>query len=327
MRCCTKSLLSIAFASAAACSAMGERAAGDTGGFRCESTLVLLRATVFDPHNQLVTGLEKSDFRAFEGKDEQRIVSVSVESGPVSVGIVFDASGSMKQTRAMTIEALHGFLRTADPLDEFFAVQVRDRPELVVDFTSDPEAVRGQLDASPPDGATALIDSVYLAASHIKHALHQRRMLLVISDGEDNSSRYSQRELKRMLEEADVTVYAIGVGVRKPPFFYVGTNGTSLLSEIARVTGGRYFPAAKEDVRPIMERIDFRYEYVVGFAPSTENARDGRYHHIQLKVSDGIRTLRVFSRPGYWASSGPFLTGSRAPRQGILLPGGGQEAR
>lgn len=299
---------------------------GDYGSaesyFRTDANLVLVHATVVDQSDKFVTNLTEKNFRLFDGKDERKIISIALEDAPVSVGIVFDASGSMKRAQRFAIEALREFLHTADPRDDYCVVQVRDRPELTLDFTPDADQVLKQLAAAPPIGSTALIDAVYLTVQHMKHAPHTRRMLLVITDGDDNSSRYSLRELKGMLEESNVTVYPIGVGVRSASFFDAGLSAVQVLTQMAETTGGRYLEAQyAEDLPDIMRKIDIRYQYVLGFAPQPGDA-DGRYHRLQLKVVAPGR-LKAFWRPGYYApdlSAQARRESPRARRQDILKP-------
>ena len=161
--------------------------------------------------NRFVTGLEKEHFRLFEDKVEQDITQFSSEDAPLSVGIVFDTSGSMGSKLQKSRQAVAQFFKTANPEDEFFLVQFNDRPELVVPFTRNVEEIQNHLTFTQSKGRTALLDGVYLAMNQMKKAHNPRKAMLIISDGGDNSSRYTESEIKNAVREADVQIYAIGI--------------------------------------------------------------------------------------------------------------------
>ncbi|HEY1206237.1 MAG: VWA domain-containing protein [Bryobacteraceae bacterium] len=270
---------------------------------RVDSSLVLISATVVDRSDRFVPGLRKNDFRLFEGGVPQEIVSLSAEDAPLSAAIVFDASGSMADSIPMAGQALREFLNTANPADEFSLVTVRSHPQLSLPFVSDPEDVLHCLGGVRGGGQTALLDSVYMAAGHVRRGRHTRKAMLVISDGEDNNSRYTERELLDALREMDVTVYSIGVGIR-------GATGVGILGELAAATGGRYFEAwSPKDLPGIMKKIDIRQQYVLGYSPEPLRA-DGKYHRVELRLASQARErhLRAFARPGYYA---PLLEAAR----------------
>jgi len=270
---------------------------------RVDSNLVLIGATVVDGSDHFVPGLRKNDFRLFEGGVPQQIVSLSTEDAPISAVIVFDASGSMADSIPMAGQALRQFLNTANPEDEFSLVTVRSHPQLSLPFVSDLEDVLRCLSGVKGDGQTALLDSVYLAAGYVRRGRHTRKAMLVISDGEDNNSRYSTRELLDALREMDVTLYSIGVGISSVP-------GADILTKLAEATGGRYFEAwSPKDLPGIMRKIDIRRQYVLGYSPVPLTA-DGKYHRVELKLAPEARErhLRAFARPGYYA---PLLRAAR----------------
>jgi Ca-activated chloride channel homolog len=271
---------------------------------RSESDLVLVGATVVDRTDHFVSNLKKDDFRLFERKSEQSIKTFSVEETPLSVGIVFDASGSMRAALPLAQQALRAFMQAANPADEFCVVSVRSRPELSLRFVSNAENVLSHLAGATSGGQTALLDAVYLAAGYVKNGRNPRKMLLVISDGEDNNSRYTEEEVLALLRETDSTLYSIGTGIRLPEFSPDERTqaGDSLLTELAESTGGRYFQADHpRDLPDIINRIDIRYQYVIGFSPKPLQ-HDGKYHPIELKLAKGVRRhLRAFCRPGYKA--------------------------
>jgi len=173
--------------------------------------LVLVNVTVTDPMNRLVTGLGIEHFEVFEDKEEQEITQFGAEDAPLSMGMVFDASGSMGHKMSKAREAVAQFAKTANPEDEFFLVQFNDRPEMVNNFTHEVEDIQNRLTFTQSKGRTALLDAIYLGINKMKEAKNSKKALLIISDGGDNSSRYTEREIKNLVKEADVQIYAIGI--------------------------------------------------------------------------------------------------------------------
>ena len=276
---------------------------------RVDSNLVLINVTVTTPLNQVVTGLEKDNFRLFEENVEQEITQFSSEDAPLSVGLVFDVSGSMGAKLNKARAAAAEFFKTASPDDEFFLVQFNDRPQLVVPFTWETEEIQNRLTFSQAKGRTALLDALYMAMDHMKHARNARKAVLVLSDGGDNSSRYTQSEIKNLVREADVQVYAIGI------FEPMGARGRtaeelagpSLLSELAEQTGGRHFPVDNINHLPDVAAkigIELRNQYVLGYTPTNE-AKDGKYRRVRVRLVQprGLPPLRPSYRAGYYAPS------------------------
>jgi Ca-activated chloride channel family protein len=183
---------------------------------RMEANLVLVPMTVTDPMNRLVTGLEADNFQIFDNNAGQTIKTFSTEDAPVTIGIVFDLSGSMQSKFARARRALTEFLRTSNPQDEFFVVGFNDKPAVIVDYTSDVDDVEARMIMLHPENRTALIDAVYLAMNKLKDAKYERKALLIVSDGGDNRSRYTEGELRRVVRESDVQIYdrrgAVGAG-------------------------------------------------------------------------------------------------------------------
>ncbi|MCP5112284.1 MAG: VWA domain-containing protein, partial [bacterium] len=178
---------------------------------RVDSTLVLINVTVTNPLGQAVTGLEAEHFRLFENKEEQAVTQFSSEDAPLSVGLVFDVSGSMGAKLHKSRQAAAQFFKTANPEDEFFLIQFSSRPQMVSPFTRETEEIQNRLAFSQAKGRTALLDALYMAMDHMKKARNPRKAVLVLSDGGDNSSRYTPSEIKNLVREADVQVYAIGI--------------------------------------------------------------------------------------------------------------------
>src|SRR5579863_8319272 len=186
-------------------------AKGPRTDIRVDTVVVLIPVTVTDPLNRFVTGLEKEQFRLFEDKGEQKIVHFASEDAPLSIGLVFDTSGSVGSKLTKSRQAVSQFFKTANPQDEFFLVQFNDRPEMIVDFTTNLEDIQNRLTFTQSHGRTALLDAVYMALHKMKKAHNPRKALLIISDGGDNSSRYTEAEIKNLVREADVQIYAIGI--------------------------------------------------------------------------------------------------------------------
>ncbi len=277
------------------------------GDIRVQSTLVLIPVTVTDPLNRFVTGLDRENFRLFEDKSEQKVTHFASEDAPLSIGLVFDISGSMGSKLEKSRQAVSQFFKTANPEDEFFLVQFNDRPELVVDFTTHLEEIQNRLTFTQSRGRTALLDAVYMALHNMKRATNPRKALLIISDGGDNSSRYTESEVKDRVREADVQIYAIGI---YEPIASRGRtpeemSGPSLLSQIAEQTGGRHFAVDNLNELPDVAAkigVELRNQYILGYTPSNLE-RDGKYRKVQVKLVQprGLPPLRASWRLGYYA--------------------------
>jgi len=285
----------------------GDVPAVPRGDIRIQSTLVLIPVTVTDPLNRFVTGLDRENFRLFEDKSEQKVTHFASEDAPLSVGLVFDVSGSMGTKLDKSRQAAAQFFKTANPEDEFFLVEFNDRQELVVGFTSRLEEIQNRLTFTQSKGRTALLDAVYLALNTMKKGQKPRKALLIISDGGDNSSRYTESEIKNRVREADVQIYAIGI---YEPMASRGRtpeemSGPSLLSEIAEQTGGRHFAVDNLNELPDVAAkigVELRNQYVLGYTP-TNLERDGKYRKVQVKLVQprGLPPLRASWRLGYYA--------------------------
>ena len=276
---------------------------------RVESTLVLIPVTVTDPFNRFVTGLDKDNFKLFEDKKEQEIVQFSSEDAPLSIGVVFDCSGSMGTKLEKSRQAVTQFFRTANPEDEFFLVQFNDTADLADPFTRNLVEIQNRLTFTQSKGRTALLDAIYLALHEMKKAKNPRKALLVISDGGDNASRYTENEIKNLVKEADVQIYAIGIyepiGARsRTPEELAGPG---LLTEIAEQTGGRQY--AVENLAELADiaakiGVELRNQYILGYSPHNQE-RDGKYRRVEVKLNQprGLPPLRAFWRHGYYAPS------------------------
>lgn len=214
---------------------------GVTESFNANASLVLVPVTVTDKKDHLVIGLERGNFNVFDGRKPQVIRHLSNENSPISLGVIFDSSSSMYGKLERSCEAVVQFLRTANLDDEFFLIGFADRPELLVDFTSSVEDIQNGISKVSPNGRTALLDAVYLGLDTMRQARNERKVLLLVSDGGENHSRYNIKEVWSVVKEAGVQIYAMGIFDEAPR-----TNaerwGPDLLSGISNVTGGRVFP-------------------------------------------------------------------------------------
>jgi len=274
---------------------------------RVDTNLVLIPVSVTDPLNRFVTGLEREHFKLFEDKVEQQVTQFASEDAPLSIGLVFDASGSMGQKLQKSRQAAAQFFKTANDEDEFFLVQFNDRPEMVVPFTHNTEEIQNRLAFTQAKGRTALLDGVYLAMNHMKKAKNARKAVLILSDGGDNSSRYTESEIKNAVREADVQIYAIGIfePVHARGRTAEELSGPGLLNEMAEQTGGRHFAVENLNELPDIAAkigIELRNQYVIGYSP-TNPQRDGKYRRVTVKLNQprGLPPLRPFWRQGYYA--------------------------
>jgi len=274
---------------------------------RVDVDLVLVNVSVIDPYNRFVTGLGKEHFRVFEDQQAQDVSHFTSEDVPISIGLLFDASGSMSDKIDKARMSVMQFFRTANPADEFLLIGFNDRPFQLSEFTRDPGTLQSKLNFTEAKGRTSLFDAIYLGIHEMQKAKYFRKVLLIISDGGDNHSRYSEQDIKRAVKEADVQVYAVGIfepyssRSRTPEEL----AGPSLLSEIAEMTGGRQFPVENlNDLPDIARKIgrELRSVYMLGYKPSNDT-RDGKWRKIQVKLVPprGLPPLQLFNKSGYYA--------------------------
>ena len=278
-------------------------------GIRVDVDLVLVNITVTDPFNRLVTGLEQENFRVFEDTNEQEIIHFSSEDVPVSIGVIFDMSGSMSNKVDKARLAAVQFFKTANPQDEFFLVSFNDRAELTSRFTSSVEELQTRLMYTAARGRTALLDAIYLGLSQMRGAHNAKRALLILSDGGDNHSRYNEADIKNFVKESDVQLYAVGIF---DPLGYRNRtpeelNGPSLLNELTEMTGGRVFPVENlNDLPDTAAKIsmELRNQYVLGYKPSNHH-HDAKWRKIKVKLRPpkGLPPLNVYAKTGYYAPS------------------------
>ncbi|HEY1496947.1 MAG TPA: VWA domain-containing protein [Candidatus Solibacter sp.] len=267
---------------------------------RVDTTLILVPVAVNDPLNRPVSGLERENFRVYEDKVEQKIVQFAMDDEPVAVGLVFDTSGSMGEKLQRSRMAAREFFHISNPEDEFFLVEFDSSPRLVVPLTSDTGTIEGRLAFSRSHGSTALLDAIFLALHEMKHSKKNKKALLIISDGGDNHSRYSEKEVTSVVKESDVLIYSIGVfgGGGSPE----EAGGPALLSKVSEQTGGRLFEANSVELPDIAKKIgiELRNRYILGYSPQNQ-VRDGKYHRIEVKMVPprGLPKLNAHWRLGY----------------------------
>jgi len=271
--------------------------------------LALVNVTVTDPYDRLVTGLEPDNFRIFENSVEQEIQYFSSEDVPISIGVIFDLSGSMANKVGKAREAALEFFKTANPQDEFFLVSFNERAELMSAFTNSVEDLQSRIISAPAKGRTALLDAIYLGLSQMKTARNAKRALLIMSDGGDNNSRYNEKDIKRLVREADTQLYSVGIF---DPFEYRSRtpeelSGPSLLMEVTELTGGRAFSVESINELPdIAAKIgaELRNQYILGYRPSNKS-HDARWRKIKVKLRapKGLPPLSVYAKTGYYAPS------------------------
>ncbi|HEX9372089.1 MAG TPA: VWA domain-containing protein [Roseiflexaceae bacterium] len=284
---------------------------------RLDVNLVLVPVNVTDQRGATVTGLDRGQFQIFEDRIRQPIVSFSREDSPVSVGVVFDLSGSMKNKIDEARRASAALFRTANPGDEAFLIAFATRPETPTGFTSDTSRIQAGLGQARAHGSTALVDAVYLALNRMRKARNQRRALVVISDGMDNHSRYTKAELRSLALETDVQIYTVAIFEPardlKPIQMDQERAGVALLEDLSRVTGGLHFAlTGAADIPPVAARIGTALHnvYVIGYRPP--GGIEG-YRRIQVKAT--VKNLRLAARPGYYAAS----AGLPPPREERVL--------
>jgi len=275
--------------------------------FRSESNLVVIPVSVTDTMNRFVLGLRKQDFHIYDDGVEQSIAHFSGEDVPLSIGLVFDISGSMDYKLTTSKKAAVLFLQALNPDDESFLVNFNDKVDLTVGFTSNSQDLRSALEKTQPGGLTALLDAVNFSLSEMKKAKNPRKAILVVSDGGDNHSTYTPRQIESLVRAADVEIYVMGVfdplaSILLSP---EEISGPRLLSEIATQTGGRAFAASMADDLPSVASriaIELRNQYVLGYYPKNQTA-DGKYHNVEVKFTPpaGLPALKAHWRQGYYA--------------------------
>jgi Ca-activated chloride channel homolog len=272
--------------------------------------LISFNITVTDTYGRFVSGLKKEAFAVYDEKQQQEISFFSDDDAPVSIGILFDLTGSMSGEKVRRAKnALSHFFDTSLERDEYFLVTLQSgRAFLTLDRTRDSKAILDKLTFIQTKGNTAFYDGVYLAAEKVQRGIYPKRAVLVISDGQDNNSRYTFSDLRKALKESDVAIYSIGI--EESGNGSLAMEGSGILEEISGVSGGKaFFPRTDAEMDDVFEQIalELRHQYSIGYKP-IDFKPDGRWHRIKVKVNPprGLPRLFVRSKEGYYA-----LTGTR----------------
>ncbi|MDE3169923.1 MAG: VWA domain-containing protein [Acidobacteriota bacterium] len=268
--------------------------------------MTLVDTSVLDPLGRIVTGLRQDNFRVFEDGVEQETVYFASDDVPVSIGVIFDMSGSMADKIQKSRNAAVQFFRTANPQDEFFLVDFNDRAELITPFTGDVDQLQNQLMYTAAHGMTALYDGVYLGLSQMRSAHHERKALLIISDGGDNHSRYTETDIRRFVQESDVQIYAIGLFEPNGGPTPEEQHGPALLADLTQLTGGRMFVVQNLSELPDISTkisMELRNQYVLGYIPSNRS-QDGKWRKIKVRLRPprGLPPLTVYAKTGYYGA-------------------------
>ena len=269
-----------------------------SANLRIDTNLVLVPVTVNDQLNHPITGLEKQNFRVLDDRVEQVITAFSTEDEPIAMGLVFDTSGSMRGTFSQGRLATSQFLQLANPEDEFFLVEFDTSPRLTIPLTSETGSIRAEILMTHSGGSTALFDALYMAINEMRKSKKTKKAIVLFSDGGENNSRYTQRELDNLVRESDVLIYTVLIpGEDANP---------GLMSRIAEMTGAHSYFANSQELPDIAQKIciELRNRYVLGYAPQGQ-PRDGRYHRIEVKLLPprGLGKLRAHWRLGYYGPS------------------------
>src|SRR5687768_16563073 len=274
---------------------------------KIKTDLVTLTLTVTDLYGRYVMGLGKKDFTIFDSNKEQEITFFSDTDAPVSLGVLFDVSGSMSGEKIQKArKALSRFINTSHPNDEYFLIAFNSRAQLLLDRTRDGDAVLQKLTLVSPRQNTALYDAVYLGIERVTRGSHQKRALLIIIDGQDNASRYNFGEVRRLMKESDVITYAVGILDAGDAANALGMQGQAFLDELTSVTGGKsFYPSSDIEMDEIFDRIsiELRHQYSIGYTPK-DFQPDGKWRKVKVKVKPprGLPRLTVRSREGYYAT-------------------------
>jgi Ca-activated chloride channel family protein len=285
-----------------------QRPPSSRSAIRADSALVVIPAWVTTAAGASVNSLSKENFHVTEDNVEQTIAYFDKDDAPLSIGLLFDTSGSMRHKMEKASEAVAAFFRTANTEDEFFLVEFNDRAKLTIPFTPDSSEIYSRVVRTKPSGNTSLLDAIQVALRQMKKARHSRKALLIVSDGGDNWSWHTARQIRGALLESDVQLYAMGIfdpelSGKSPA---ENRKGPALLDDLAGQTGGRQYPVANlNDLPAISAKIGtgLRSEYLLGYYAA--GSRDGKYRHVKVNLAlpENMPSLRANYRRGYYALS------------------------
>ncbi len=278
----------------------------DSSVVRRNVDLVLVPVTVVDKSEKTVEGLHLEDFTVLDEKTPQAIKYFSSEDAPLSLTVVLDASGSMATQIRAARQAVFDLFKSSNPEDEFRVITVSSKPTSVASIGASLEEVCENLDHVKPSGFTSLWDAIYLGVSEMKDSRFRRKAMVVISDGGDNHSRYTESEIKSILEESDTLVYAVGLFDPRANRFEERL-GPLRLDEVTGVTGGRVLPVhSPREMDEAVQKInrELRSQYVLGYSPSANPELKGKWHKLKVHLTREPQksNLRVYARKGYYAA-------------------------
>src|SRR5271157_1800822 len=279
--------------------------------FKKEVDEVVLHATVVDDHNRLVTNLTRNDFTVFEDGKPQKITLFRREDIPVAMGIVIDNSGSMREKRPAVNAAAINLVQSSNPQDKVFVVNFNEEYFLDQDYTASIPKLKDALDRIEARGGTALYDATVASADHLKKKSGdlEKKVLLVVTDGEDNASRESlEQAVRRLQDENGPTVYTIGLLQEEH-----SKRARRALREMAEETGGEaFFPKNLSEVNTITSQIahDIRNQYTIGYKPDNQQSTGG-YRQVKVDAqAKGYKKLQVRTRSGYYVGQQRAASGN-----------------
>ncbi len=293
--------------------------------------LVVMHTSVFDKDGHFVTGLEPANFRLHEDGKEQEIVSFAQEDVPLTIGILLDTSGSMRQEMEQVNNAALAFIEASHAEDEVFLIGFNDEVELLQDYTSDIDEIRDSLDNTVVAGGTVLYDAIYLGVQKAQAGSRGKKAVVVITDGEDKDSYYKLEELLSKVQEADVQVFCVGFIEEIPTRSLFGRWSNigakkvmDALNRIAEETGGKaYFPQRVAEIHAIVAEIarELRTQYSIGYV-SSNGARDGSFRRVKISLAGtGRKDLRIRHRRGYYAASAVPAAAEKGEGRAPFSPG------
>ena len=275
---------------------------------------MVLHTTVLDDRQRFADGLKQENFRVFEDKVQQKLSVFKREDVPVSMGLVIDNSGSMRDKRPKVNEAAITLVQASNPQDEAFVVNFNDDfyLDLDKDFTSSVPELKEALERIDSRGSTALYDAIIGSLDHLKKASRDKHVLLIVTDGEDNSSHYTLEKTIRDIQKTDTVIY--GIGLLSQESKKSAKKARRALEEIAKASGGvAYFPENVEDVHNICQQVahDIRNQYTLAYYP-TNDRRDGTFRSVSVEIIPprGRGKLVARTRSGYYAPSDNTTSGN-----------------
>jgi len=273
---------------------------------RVDVDLVLVPVTVVDSMSRPVIDLPQQNFSLLESGVQQQIRYFSHEDGPISVALVLDFSGSMRDKIEFVHQAVDEFFQNANPDDDYYVISVSDKPTLIADASQSTNTILARLATVEPKGMTSLYDSIYLGVNKLRSSRYKRRAMVIVSDGGDNHSRYTLKEIKSVLAESDILTYSIGIfdDIPIPLFKSIEERwGRKWLDEVTRVSGGRNISADDRRQIPQIAGLisrEMRSQYVLGYRP-TDSHKDGKWRKISVKLVENPFQMHVHFKEGYLA--------------------------